>query len=72
MSNFLYKNDLPDNLDLGNAGLTNVWSVNATDVTINGVSFNNPFSGDYSDLTNKPIIPVVPSAISAFATTQDT
>ena len=56
-----------DNLDLGNAGLTNVGSVNATDVTINGVSFNNPFSGDYSDLTNKPIIPVVPSAISAFA-----
>ena len=32
-----------DNLDLGNAGLTNVGSVNATDVTINGVSFNNPF-----------------------------
>ena len=56
-----------DNLDLGNAGLTNVGSVNATDVTINGVSFNNPFSGNYNDLTNKPIIPVVPSAISAFA-----
>ena len=36
-----------DNLDLGNAGLTNVGSVNATDVTINGVSFNNPFS-EYS------------------------
>jgi len=56
-----------DNLDLGNAGLTNVGTVNATDVTINGVSFNNPFSGNYNDLTNKPIIPVVPSAISAFA-----
>ena len=56
-----------DNLDLGNAGLTNVGTVNATDVTINGVSFNNPFSGNYNDLTNKPIIPVVPSAVSAFA-----
>lgn len=56
-----------DNLDLGGAGVTNVGSINATDVTINGVSFNNPFSGDYNDLTNKPIIPTVPTALSAFA-----
>ena len=56
-----------DNLDLGNAGLTNVGLINATDVKINGVSFNNPFSGSYNDLSNKPIIPVVPSAVSVFA-----
>ena len=56
-----------DNLDLGGSGLTNVGTVNATDVRINNVSFNNPFSGDYNDLSNKPIIPTVPSAISAFA-----
>ena len=42
-----------DNLDLGGSGLTNVGTVNATDVRINNVSFNNPFSGDYNDLTNK-------------------
>ena len=29
-----------DNLDLGNAGLTNVGLINATDVKINGVSFS--------------------------------
>ena len=56
-----------DNLDLGGSGLTNVGTVNATDVRINNVSFNNPFSGDYNDLSNKPIIPTVPSAISSFA-----
>ena len=56
-----------DNLDLGGSGLTNVGTVNATDVRINNVSFNNPFSGDYNDLTNKPIIPTVPSALSSFA-----
>ena len=56
-----------DNLDLGGSGLTNVGTVNATDVRINNVSFNNPFSGDYNDLANKPIIPTVPSALSAFA-----
>lgn len=56
-----------DNLDMGGAGITNAGSINATDVTINGVSFNNPFSGDYNDLTNKPIIPVVPTVLSAFA-----
>tara|TARA_B100001287_G_scaffold103773_1_gene87235 strand:- start:18 stop:2654 length:2637 start_codon:yes stop_codon:yes gene_type:complete len=56
-----------DNLDLGGSGLTNVGTVNATDVRINNVSFNNPFSGDYNDLTNKPVIPTVPSALSAFA-----
>ena len=56
-----------DNLDLGGSGLTNVGTVNATDVRINNVSFNNPFSGDYNDLSNKPIIPTVPSALSSFA-----
>jgi hypothetical protein len=56
-----------DNLDLGGSGLTNVGTVNATDVRINNVSFNNPFSGDYNDLTNKPVIPTVPSALSSFA-----
>ena len=62
-------NELPvgDNLDLGGSGLTNVGTVNATDVRINNVSFNNPFSGDYNDLSNKPIIPTVPSALSSFA-----
>ena len=56
-----------DNLDLGGSGLTNVGTVNATDVRINNVSFNNPFSGDYNDLTNKPVIKTVPSAISSYA-----
>ena len=56
-----------DNLDLSGAGITNAGTINATDVRINNVSFNNPFSGDYNDLTNKPIIPTVPSALSSFA-----
>ena len=56
-----------DNLDLGGAGVTNAGVINATDIRINNVSFNNPFSGDYNDLTNKPVIPEVPSALSAFA-----
>tara|TARA_B100000683_G_scaffold277288_1_gene334976 strand:- start:14661 stop:17315 length:2655 start_codon:yes stop_codon:yes gene_type:complete len=56
-----------DNLDLSGAGITNAGTINATDVRINNVSFNNPFSGDYNDLSNKPIIPTVPSALSAFA-----
>ena len=56
-----------DNLDLGGAGVTNAGTINATDIRINNVSFNNPFSGDYNDLTNKPQIPEVPTALSAFA-----
>ena len=55
-----------DNLDLGGAGITNAGTINATDVRINNVSFNNPFSGDYNDLTNKPVIPTVPTVLSAF------
>jgi len=56
-----------DSLDLGGAGVTNAGTINATDIRINNVSFNNPFSGDYNDLTNKPVIPEVPGALSAFA-----
>ena len=55
-----------DNLDLGGAGITNAGTINATDVRINNVSFNNPLSGDYNDLTNKPVIPTVPTVLSAF------
>jgi hypothetical protein len=66
-SNKLKELPVGDNLDLGGAGVTNAGVINATDVRINNVSFNNPFSGDYNDLTNKPTIPTVPSAISAFA-----
>ena len=55
-----------DNLDLGGAGITNAGTINATDVIINNVSFNNPFSGDYNDLTNKPVIPTVPTVLSDF------
>lgn len=56
-----------DTLDLGGSGVTNVGTINATDIRINNVSFNNPFSGDYNDLSNKPIIPTVPSALSSFS-----
>ena len=59
-----------DNLDLGGAGITNAGTINATDVRINNVSFNNPFSGDYNDLTNKPVIPTVPTVLSAFTNDQ--
>ena len=31
-----------DNLDPGGAGITNAGTINATDVRINNVSFNNP------------------------------
>ena len=66
-SNKLKELPVGDNLDLGGAGVTNAGTINATDIKINGVSFNNPFSGDYNDLTNKPTIPTVPTAVSAFA-----
>jgi len=66
-SNKIKELPVGDNLDLGGAGVTNAGTINATDVRINNVSFNNPFSGDYNDLTNKPQIPEVPSALSAFA-----
>ena len=66
-SNKIKELPIGDNLDLGGAGVTNAGTINATDIRINNVSFNNPFSGDYNDLTNKPVIPTVPNAISAFA-----
>jgi hypothetical protein len=66
-SNKIKELPVGDNLDLGGAGVTNAGTINATDIRINNVSFNNPFSGDYNDLTNKPSIPTVPSALSAFA-----
>ena len=66
-SNKIKELPVGDNLDLGGAGVTNVGTINATDVRINNVSFNNPFSGDYNDLTNKPVIPTIPTAISSFA-----
>ena len=66
-SNKLKELPVGDNLDLGGAGITNAGTVNATDIRINNVSFNNPFSGDYNDLTNKPIIPTLPTALSQLA-----
>ncbi|MAV94261.1 MAG: hypothetical protein CMA31_01065 [Euryarchaeota archaeon] len=66
-SNKIKELPVGDNLDLGGAGVTNAGTINATDIRINNVSFNNPFSGDYNDLTNKPQIPNVPTALSAFA-----
>ena len=66
-SNKIKELPIGDNLDLGGAGVTNAGTINATDVRINNVSFNNPFSGDYNDLTNKPVIPTIPTAISSFA-----
>ncbi len=66
-SNKLKELPVGDNLDLGGSGITNAGTINAGDVKINGVSFNNPFSGDYNDLSNKPTIPTVPTAISSFA-----
>jgi len=66
-SNKLKELPVGDNLDLGGAGITNAGTVNATDIRINNVSFNNPFSGDYNDLTNKPLIPTLPTALSQLA-----
>ena len=44
-----------DNLDLTGSGIVGAGSIAATGLTIGGVSYN-PFSGSYTDLTNKPTV----------------
>ena len=44
-----------DNLDLTGSGIVGAGNISATGLTINNVSYN-PFSGSYTDLTNKPTV----------------
>ena len=44
-----------DNLNLAGSGIVNAGSIAATGLTVAGVAFN-PFSGSYTDLTNKPAV----------------
>ena len=52
-SNKLKELPVGDNLDLGGAGITNAGTVNATDIRINNVSFNEPiFAGEIISFVN--------------------
>ena len=44
-----------DNLNLTGSGIVGAANIEATGLTIAGVSYN-PFSGSYNDLTNKPTV----------------